>query len=87
VHLEPGFMRLFDKQPPVGFAGIKEKFPIAAFAASLACFYSFRSAHRIHLSSAMSLVCSGSPGCGQAVVKQPAIPLYVERAPTDFTDG
>jgi len=60
VHLEPGFVRLFDKQPAVGFAGIKEKFPVAAFAASLACFYSFRSAHRIHLSWAMSLVCSGS---------------------------
>jgi hypothetical protein len=51
-------MRLFNIEPSVGFAGIKEKLPLAAFAASLARFYSFRNAHRINLSSAMNLVCS-----------------------------
>lgn len=58
VHLEPGFTRAVNKQPPVGFAGIKEKFPFAAFAGDLVRFDSFGSAHRIGLSSAMSFVCS-----------------------------
>jgi hypothetical protein len=57
MHLEPGFMGVVHIQPPVGFAGIKAKLPFAAFAASLARFYSFCHAHRIDLSSAMSLGC------------------------------
>ena len=58
VHLEPGLMRLFNKSPPVCLAGIKVKLPFAAFTASLTCFDSFRTAHRINLSVAMSFGCS-----------------------------
>lgn len=57
VHLEPGFTGLVNIQPPVGFAGIKEELPFAAFTGDLARFDSFDSAHRIDLSSAMSFVC------------------------------
>ena len=57
VHLEPGFARAVNIQPPVGFAGIKEKLPLAAFTGDFTRFDSFDSAHRIDLSSAMSFVC------------------------------
>jgi hypothetical protein len=54
VHLEPGFTRFVHIQPLVGFAGIKEKFPFAAFTGGLACIDSLDCVHRIDLSSAMS---------------------------------
>ncbi len=57
MHLEPGFARLFDKQPAVGLAGIEEKLAFAAFTAGLARFDPYRNAHRIDLSSAMDLGC------------------------------
>lgn len=57
VHLEPGFARVVNKQPSVGFAGIKEKLPFAAFAGDLAGFDSFGSAHSIQLSSTRCSVC------------------------------
>jgi hypothetical protein len=57
VHLEPRFLRALHKEPAVCLTGIEEELPPAAFAASLARFNPFRTAHRIYLSSAMSLVC------------------------------
>jgi hypothetical protein len=57
VHLEPCLLRALHKEPAVCLAGIEEKLPLAAFATSLARFDPFRTAHRIYLSSAMSLVC------------------------------
>lgn len=57
VHLKPGLARLFDKQPAVGFAGIKQKLPLAAFAADFARFYSSCQTHGIGLSSAIGLEC------------------------------
>ena len=57
VHLKPCFQGALHKEPAVCLTGIEEELPLAAFAASLARFDPFRTAHRKHLSSAMSLVC------------------------------
>lgn len=54
VHFEPGFTRVVDIQPAIGFAGINEKFPFAAFTGKFAFFNSFCCAHEMNLPSAMS---------------------------------
>jgi hypothetical protein len=73
VHLEPCFLWVLHKKPAICFTGIEEELPLAAFAASLARFDPFRTAHRIYLSLAMSLVC-----CSKNY--KVAFPLYAQQA-------